>query len=181
MPGMQNKKLGRFSVWPWFIVATTIILIIGSWLLKLESSEAEKLKTELQAAIIEQIGKNSNMNKERIADISISRNLDGWNVEISLNADKGFTMVSTKLKMWQDAIAVLEPLSEINQLNDISFSWIYPVENSQNKLEDTHVMSFRVDKATRNQLIWDNVEPSILPDIVFDYQEHPVLDNRLPQ
>ncbi|MBT2569668.1 hypothetical protein J7I83_03525 [Planococcus sp. ISL-110] len=176
MTGMHKKTAQRSAVWLWLIVAAAVFLAASSWLWKAESPEAEILKTELQAIIIDQIGKKSNMNKERIADISVSRSLDGWNVKIYLNADKGFTTISTKQQMWQDALAVLEPLSEIKQLNDISLFWIYPVKNSQNKVEDKRAMSFRLDKATRDQLIWANVDPSILPDIVFDYKEHPTLN-----
>lgn len=116
------------------------------------------------------------MDKNRIDGISVSRVSKGWDAELALNADKGFTMVSTKQAMWQQAIDLLDPLSDVSQLNDISISWIYPVEDSHNNVHDESVMSFRVDKATRDQLVWDNVEPSILPDIVFDYTEHPVLN-----
>ncbi|MDQ0428718.1 hypothetical protein QOZ98_001544 [Planomicrobium stackebrandtii] len=172
MTGMQKERPFRFAVWLW-LLTTAVLLASGSWLLKTELPEAENLKTEIQAITIDRLGEKNNMNKERIDDISISRGLIGWNVEISLNADKSFTMFSTKQQIWQDAIDILEPLSGFDQLNGISLSFILPVENSLHK----SVMSFRLDKATRDQLIWSNVDPSILPDITYDYQEHPVLNN----
>lgn len=177
MTEIHKKKPKRVAVSLWLIVTAAVILAISGWLWRVESSESESLKAELQNIIIDQIGQKSNMNKERVADVSLSRGLAGWNVEIYLNADKGFTTISTKQQMWQDAIAILEPLSEINQLDDISLFWMYPVNNNQNKVVDENVMSFRLDKATRDQLIWANVDPSILPDITVDYQEDPVLNN----
>ncbi|WP_154669126.1 hypothetical protein [Planococcus antarcticus] len=141
------------------------------------SPDAESLKTELQMIVVDQIGKKSNMNKERVNDISASRGFDGWNVELALNADKGFTMISTRQQMWQHAITILELISKTNQLDDISISWIYPVKNNQNDVEDKSVMSFSLDKATRDQLIWANLDPSILPNMTLDYLEHPVLNN----
>lgn len=158
-------------------MVVVVSIATAGWLLKPESQEAKSLKADLQAVIIEQLGEKSNMDKKRIDGISVSRVSEGWDMELALNADKGFTMVSTKYTMLQQAIDVLDPLSDISQLNDISISWIYPVEDSHNDVNDESVMSFRVDKTTRNQLIWDNVEPSILPDIVFDYTEHPVLND----
>lgn len=172
----MTKRQQTF-VWSCLIAAIVFFLAIGGWLLKPDSPEKTPLKIELQAIITDQIGQKSNMNKERVADISVSGSPGDWNAEIFLNADKGFTMISTKQRMWQDALAVLEAVSGLDQLNDISLSWIYPVSNSQNKIEDRNVMSFRFDRTTRDQLIWANVDPSILPDIAFDYQEHPILNN----
>ncbi|WP_298825906.1 hypothetical protein [uncultured Planococcus sp.] len=176
MTEANKKKLQRSASWMWLLLAFIVLIAIGGWLLKPESQEAKNLKADLQAIITQQLGEKSNMDKKRIDGISVSRVSEGWNVELALNADKGFTMVSTKKAMWQQAIDILAPLSGISQLNDISISWIYPVKESQNDVKDESIMSFRMDKATRDQLIWDNVEPSILPDIVFDYTEHPVLN-----
>lgn len=176
MTETDKKKPQRSTGWMWLAVAVVVSIAIGGWLLKPESQEAKSLKVDLQAIISEQLGETSNMDKNRIDGISVSRVSKGWDAELALNADKGFTMVSTKQAMWQQAIDLLDPLSDVSQLNDISISWIYPVEDSHNNVHDESVMSFRVDKATRDQLVWDNVEPSILPDIVFDYTEHPVLN-----
>lgn len=176
MTETDKKKPQRSTGWMWLAVAIVVSIAIGGWLLKPESQEAKSLKVDLQAIISEQLGETSNMDKNRIDGISVSRVSKGWDAELALNADKGFTMVSTKQAMWQQAIDLLDPLSDVSQLNDISISWIYPVEDSHNNVHDESVMSFRVDKATRDQLVWDNVEPSILPDIVFDYTEHPVLN-----
>ncbi|MGH2318423.1 hypothetical protein ACRC6Q_11665 [Planococcus sp. SE5232] len=176
MAEANKKKLQRSASWMWLAVAFVILIAVSGWLLKSESQEAKSLKADLQAIITQQLGEKNNLDKKRIDGISVSRVSEGWNVELALNADKGFTMVSTKQAMWQQAIAILAPLSDISKLNDISISWIFPVEDSQNDVNDKSVMSFRMDKATRDQLIWGNVEPSILPDIVFDYTEHPVLN-----
>lgn len=176
MTGIQKEWPFRFMVWLWLFTAA-LFFVAGGWLLKTELPEAESLKTEIQAITFDQLGRKSNINKERIADISVARGLVGWNVEISLNADKSFPMISTKQKMWQDAIDILEPLSNISQLNDISLSWILPVETSLSTIEDNSVMSFRIDRSTRDQLIWSNIDPPILQDITFDYQEHPILNN----
>lgn len=174
MTGMQKGRKFRFGVWLW-LLTTAVLLVSGGWLLKTELPEADNLKTGIQAIIIDQLGEKTS--KERMADISLSRGLDGWNAKITLNADEEVAMDSTKQQIWQEAIDILEPLSGLDQLNDISLFWIIPVENSQNRLEDSSVMSFRLDKETRDQLIWSNVNPSILPDIAYDYQEHPVLNN----
>ncbi|WP_394120129.1 hypothetical protein [Planococcus donghaensis] len=176
MTEADKKKLQRSASWMWLLAAFVVLIAIGGWLLKPESQEAKNLKSDLQAIITQQLGEKNNMDKKRIDGISVSRVSEGWNVELALNADKGFTMVSTKQAMWQQTIDVLDPLSDISQLNDVSILWIYPVEDSHNDVKDENVMSFRMDKATRDQLFWDNVEPSILPDIVFDYTEHPILN-----
>ena len=78
--------------------------------------------------------------------------------------------------MWQQAIAILASMSKLRELNDISISWVYPVAGPNDKITDQSVMSFKLDKTTRDQLIWKNVEPSLLPDIAFDYKEHPILN-----
>ncbi|EMF47722.1 hypothetical protein B481_0730 [Planococcus halocryophilus Or1] len=115
------------------------------------------------------------MDKIRISNLVVSKNSGGWDVELSLNADKGFTMISTKQMMWQEAIKILAAVSEIDQLDEVSISWIYPVLNEQKDVEYKNVMSFTLDKATRDQLVWENLEPSILPDLVYDYEEHLIL------
>lgn len=176
MAKTHKIKQQHSSFWAWLIVAAVVLIAIGGWLLMPESQEEKSLQTDLQTVITRQLGEQSNMDKKRIDDISVSRVTEGWDAELALNADKGFTMVSTQQTMWQQAIDILGPLSEIDQLNDISISWIYPVHDSGNEVKDESVMSFWVDKATRDQLIWDRVEPSILPDIVFDYKEHAVLN-----
>lgn len=158
------------------LIIAVILIIIGGSLLKPESPEAINLKDEITTIINEQAGATSNVNrKARVSDVVLSQDSSGWDVEISLNADKKFTMISTKQMMWQDSIYILAAVSEINQLDDISLSWIYPVLNAKKDVEDKSVMSFTIDNATRDQLIWKNIEPSILPDLVYDYQEHPVL------
>lgn len=176
MAKTHKIKQQHSSFRAWLIVAAVVLIAIGGWLLMPESQEEKSLQTDLQTVITRQLGEQSNMDKKRIDDISVSRVTEGWDAELALNADKGFTMVSTQQTMWQQAIDILGPLSEIDQLNDISISWIYPVHDSGNEVKDESVMSFWVDKATRDQLIWDRVEPSILPDIVFDYKEHAVLN-----
>lgn len=176
MAKTHKIKQQHSSFGAWLIVAAVVLIAIGGWLLMPESQEEKSLQTDLQTVITRQLGEQSNMDKKRIDDISVSRVTEGWDAELALNADKGFTMVSTQQTMWQQAIDILGPLSEIDQLNDISISWIYPVHDSGNEVKDESVMSFWVDKATRDQLIWDRVEPSILPDIVFDYKEHAVLN-----
>jgi len=176
MADAYQKKQQRPGFRAWLIVAAVVLVAIGGWLLKPQSQEEKSVQTDLEAVITRQLGEQSNMDKKRIDGISISRVPEGWNAELALNADKGFTMVSTQQTMWQQAIDILGPLSEIDQLNDISISWIYPVHDSGNSVKDESVMSFWVDKATRDQLIWDRVEPSILPDLVFDYKEHAVLN-----
>lgn len=167
----NKKKLLSF----WSVTIAVIFIAIGGWLLKPESQEAKNLKNELNIIVNEQVGAISNMDKTRVSNIVVSKSSGGWDVELSLNADKGFTMISTKKMMWQNAIKILAGASEIDQLNDISLSWIYPVLNEQKSVEDKSVMSFRVDKTTRDQLIWGNIEPSVLPDLVFNYEEHPIL------
>ncbi|WP_203340813.1 hypothetical protein [Planococcus beijingensis] len=176
MATIQKKKSRLFFAWLWFLAPVIILLVVGGWMLKPESEEAKNLTARLQTTVIEELGEKSNMDKERIAKITVSRVSAGWNAEITLNADKGFTMVSTKQSMWQQAIAILKPLSELQELNDISISWVYPVVGPNDRVTDQSVMSFRLDRTTRNQLIWENVEPSLLPDIAFDYKENSVLN-----
>ena len=176
MTEADKKKPQRSTIWMWLAVAFVVSIAIGGWLLKPVSQEEKSLQADLQTIITRQLGEKSNMDKKRIDSISVSRVSESWDVELALNADKGFTMVSTQQAMWQQSIDILGPLSEISQLNDISISWIYPVKDSSNDVKDENVMSFWMDKATRDQLIWDRVEPSILPDIVFDYKEHAVLN-----
>lgn len=176
MTEIQKKKPWKSPFWQLLLVTAIVFLAVSGWLLKPGSPEEESLKTQLQEAIIEQIGKKSNMDKDRIVDISVSPRSEGWDVELVLNADKGFTMISTKQKMWEHAVAILAPLSEIRQLNDISISWIYPVKEGHADVKEANVMSFRLDKETRNQLIWENLEPSILPDIALDYRQHSALN-----
>ena len=177
MAETQKKKYRFSTAWIWLTMVLAIFLVVAvARLMQPESQEAINLKADLQSTIVEQTGKKSNMSKDRVDDISVSRVPAGWNVELFLNADKGFTLISTQQIMWQQAIAILASLSENNQLNDISISWIYPVEGQNHEVRDESVMSFRLDKSTRNQLIWENVEPSLLPDIAFDYEEHPILN-----
>ena len=176
MAKTQKKRQGLSTVWPWLMVLAIVLLAAVTWLLQPESQEATNLIAELQATIIEQTGEKNNMGKDRIDDISVSQVPEGWNVELALNADKGFTLISTKQIMWQQAIAILTPLSKISQLNDISISWIYPVEGRNHEVSDESIMSFKLNKTTRDQLIWENVEPSLLPNIAFDYEEHPILN-----
>lgn len=172
--------IAKATKWRHFVflslIIAVILIIIGGSLLKPESPEAINLKDEITTIINEQAGATSNINhKARVSDVVLSQDSSGWDVEISLNADKKFTMISTKQTMWQDSIHILAAASEINQLDDISLSWIYPVLNTKKDVEDKSVMSFTIDNATRDQLIWKNIEPSVLPDLVYDYQEHPVL------
>lgn len=176
MATMQKKKSGLSFAWPWVLGLVIILLVVGGWMLKPQSEEAKNLTARLQTTVIEELGEKNNMDKERIVDISVSQVSSGWDAEFILNADKGFTTISTKQLMWQQAIAILAPLSEFGELNDISISWVYPVAGPNDKVTDQSVMSFRLDKVTRDQLIWENVEPSLLPDIAFDYKEHSVLD-----
>ncbi|ANU15357.1 hypothetical protein [Planococcus halocryophilus] len=167
----HKKKLLSF----WSVAIAVIFIAIGGWLLKPESQEAKNLKNELYTIVNEQVGATSNMDKIRISNLVVSKNSGGWDVELSLNADKGFTMISTKQMMWQEAIKILAAVSEIDQLDEVSISWIYPVLNEQKDVEYKNVMSFTLDKATRDQLVWENLEPSILPDLVYDYEEHLIL------
>lgn len=176
MANRQKKKSGLSFAWPWFLVVGIILLAAVGWWLKPESEEAKNLTARLQTIVIEQTGEKNNMDKERIVDISVSQVSAGWNAELALNADKGFTNISTKQFMWQQAIAILASMSELRELNDISISWVYPVAGPNDKITDQSVMSFKLDKTTRDQLIWKNVEPSLLPDIAFDYKEHPILN-----
>ncbi|EGA90621.1 hypothetical protein GPDM_04649 [Planococcus donghaensis MPA1U2] len=167
----HKKKLLSF----WSVTIAVIFIAIGGWLLKPESQEAKNLKDELTTIVNEQVGAISNMDKTRVSSIVVSKSSGGWDVELSLNADKGFTMISTKQLMWQNAIKILASASEIDQLHDISLSWVYPVINEQKSIEDKSVMSFTIDKDTRDQIVWGNLEPSVLPDLVYDYEEHPIL------
>lgn len=167
MAGMQKKRKPLFALW---LLAAIVFLTAGGWLLITELPETKRLETQIQTVVSEQLGGESNTHNEHIADISVSRGLQGWNVAIVLNIDKEVQTNPAKIKLWQDALIILEPLSEINQLNNISLSWIFSAENIS-------AMSFRLDKETRDQLIWENVDPSILPDITLDYQEHSLLNN----
>ena len=176
MANRQKKKSGLSFAWRWFLILVIILLAAVGWWLKPESEDAKNLTARLQTIVIEQTGEKSNMDKERIVDISVSQVSAAWNAELVLNADKGRTNISTKQFMWQQAIAILAPLSELPELNDVSISWVYPVVGPNDKVTDQSVMSFRLDKITRDQLIWENVEPSLLPDIALDYEEHSVLD-----
>ncbi|WP_238323754.1 hypothetical protein [Planococcus donghaensis] len=160
----------------WSVAIAVIFIAIGGWLLTPESQEAKNLKNELNIIVNESVGAISNMDKTRVSSIVVSKTSGGWDVELSLNADKGFTMISTKQLMWENAIKVLESASEINQLHNISLSWIYPVLNEQKNIEDKSVMSFTIDQATRDQIVWENLEPSVLPDLVYDYVEHSLLN-----
>ncbi|TWT05274.1 hypothetical protein FQV26_12560 [Planococcus sp. CPCC 101016] len=174
MAEMQKRNIRGSG--GWLPALMIFLLMVSGWMLKPESQEAKNLKNDLQTVVIAQTGEKSNLNKKRIDDILVSRTFENWDVELVLNADKGFTIMSTKQMMWQQAIAILTPLSDSPQLNNISISWIYPVADGQNSVKDEQVMSFRLDKETRDQLIWANVEPVILPDITLDYKEHPVLN-----
>ncbi|MGB6408766.1 MAG: hypothetical protein WBF39_14900 [Planococcus donghaensis] len=167
----HTKKLQLF----WTVTIAVILIAIGGWLLKPESQEAKNLKNELNIIVNEKVGAISNMDKTRVSSIVVSKSSGGWDVELSLNADKGFTMISTKQLMRQNAIKILASASEIDQLHDISLSWVYPVINEQKSIEDKSVMSFTIDKDTRDQIVWGNLEPSVLPDLVYDYEEHPIL------
>lgn len=173
---LLKKKLWPPPFWRWLLVAAVILFAIGGWLLKPESPEMESLKTQLQEIIIDQTGEKNNMGTERIKEISLSSRSEGWEAELVLNADKGFAMISSKQTMWEHAIAILARLSAMDQLNDISISWIYPIEERQDDVKEISVMSFRFDKETRDQLIWENLEPSVLPDIALDYRQHPILN-----
>ena len=173
---MLKKKLWQSPFRQWLLVTAVILLAIGGWFLKLESPEMESLKTQLQETITDQTGKKSNMDKERIEEISLFSTSEGWNAKLVLNADKGFTMISTKQIMWEHAIAMLTHLSAMDQLNDIFIFWLYPIKEGPDDGKEISVMSFRVEKETRDQLIWENLEPSVLPDIALDYTQHPLLN-----
>ncbi|AQU78577.1 hypothetical protein [Planococcus faecalis] len=176
MTKIHKQKFWRFAALPWLLLTIAALLATGGWLLKADSQDATNVKNALQEISIDQTGATSNMNKKRISNLSVSHSSTGWNVEISINADKELTVISTKQKMLTQTIAILDSLPEIDQLEDMSFSWLYPIVNEQNEVDYQSVLSFRLDKKTREQLIWDNVTPSILPDLVIDYEERLLLE-----
>lgn len=176
MIDILKKKLWQPPLRWWLLVAAVILLAIGGWLLKPQSPEMEVLKTQLKEVIITQTGEKNNMDIDRIKEISLSSRSEGWDAELTLNADNGVTMMSSKQTMWEHSIAILARLSAMDKLSDISISWIYPIKEGQKDVKDASIMSFRLDKETRDQLIWENLEPSILPDIALDYRQHPALN-----
>ncbi len=175
MNTLQKKKSRLFKLILILIAVLAVFVTIGNGFSKPQPLEAKHLKAELHSVIIEKTGTITNMNKKRISDIIISRSSAAWDVELFLQANKRPTMMLTKETMWQQTIDILDAMSELDKIEDVSFTWIYPVLNTQEQVEDTGVMSFRLDKTTRDQLVWENVEPSILQELVYDYKEHPFL------
>lgn len=170
----QKTNMQRILVFL-LLVAVAVLILLTSTLFEKESLEAKQLKASLSSIIVEQIGTPTNLHTERISAIAISQRSDMLNAELFIHADKRESMLETKETMWQQSITLLAKLSEIERLDTLSVTWIYPVVNKQEQPKDTKVMSFTIDQATRDQLIWENVEPTILPNLVYDYKEHPIL------
>lgn len=146
---------------------------------KKEEAKPAAIEDEVVGIIHNKLGEKSSFKKDRIVEskVFLSEGVpDGTkNIILALNADESATNNMTKKKMWIDSIKIIEPLSELQGVENISIEWMYPFTDQYGNEEDSRIMLLHLDKDTLDKIKWDNFDKENLQNVAGEYFEHPAL------
>lgn len=135
--------------------------------------EPADLESQARSIVHEEIGEKNNMDKERIADLTVTELVEGSNVVIDLNASENLTNGMTRTGILMNSVEILEPLSKVGGIANIKLVWLLPLVDQYGNEEDGRVLSFVIDKETRDKINWENFDQENLATVTADYFEHP--------
>jgi len=136
------------------------------------------LTEKVELIVNDKLGSTTNTELKRLDGVEIIDDGNNDALIIVLNGNDNFTTKMIKKGMWIDSVKILEPISQIKELNEvelISIFWFLPLTNTQGNEENTIVMSFNIDIETLNQINWDNFVHNNIPNVASNYFEHSVL------
>lgn len=135
------------------------------------------LKSEIQKITFDNIGKTTNMKKDRIVELDVT-DLESGNksVYLKLNASENFTNNMTKKAMWMESIKILEPISKLEKVDGVIIHWLFPLVDQYGNEKDSQVMMFSIERETLDKINWDDFLTDNLQNVVSDYYEHPAFN-----
>ncbi|KRG13371.1 hypothetical protein ACA30_15860 [Virgibacillus soli] len=141
---------------------------------KKAKEEAEKnapIDEKITKVIYDTLGKKTNNKKDRIHKIVVSGNV----ANVWLNADENLTNNMTKKGMWIDSLKGLEELAKFEDLEIISFVWMYTFVDKYGEDSEGKIMSLDFPRDVIDKINFDKVDYNNAPDIAENYWEHNAL------
>lgn len=153
-----------------FFIGVFIALIVS---VSKEMSEPEKpltIEEKVKNAIIESIGEETNMDKERIAGIIIEDDI----AKLSLNADESLTTNLTKHSMLSNSKDLFAELDKIEGLKGYSLAWNMTLIDVKGNEFEEPVIGIWIDKP--HDVKWETFNVDNFDKIATDMYVHPVLN-----
>lgn len=134
------------------------------------------IEEQVNKIITDNIDDKNNMKKDRIVESKVVDLADGnRNIILTLNASENLSNKMTRQKMWIDSVKILEPLDALENIENISIEWLFPLVDQYGNEEDGRVMMFDMPKEVRDKINWKNFNNESIPNVSEGYFEHPAL------
>lgn len=131
------------------------------------------LAEQVYATVIETLGKSTNTNKDRIAELEVVGNY----VSVELNGSENLTTNLMRLGLLRNSSELLEALSEYSEFDEFYISWMLPLVDIHGNSEDGVVMRITMMRDELEKINWDNFNTDNFSQVADVYWEHPALKN----
>lgn len=134
-------------------------------------SEDGSPELEIEKAVVELLGEETNMDEPRIINIDALGDV----TLIEYNADSNLTGGLTRFGIWSDVIEIVRKLSEDPTQESITVNAYIPLVDQYGNEAPGKVMTVNLDKATWSKINWDNFLTDNLPNVADIYYIHPAI------
>lgn len=131
-------------------------------------------KEEITEIVVNELGAKTNMKNERIVSLT-DMHEDGTYFVIALNGNENFTSSTTKRGLQLDAATILEPISQISEIQKVVIQWYLPLIDASGNEVDTQVMIVNIERDSLEEINWDNFDVENFEVVSETYFEHAAL------
>lgn len=146
-----------------------LIMVLGSCLAE-ETEKPLTIEDKVKNAVIESLGEETNMGKERIGGIIIEKEI----AKISLNADESLTTDLTRSSMLYNSKDLFEQLDKIEGLKGYSLAWNMTLVDVKGNEFEEPVLGIWIDKP--HGVKWENFNVDNFDKVASNMYTHPVLN-----
>lgn len=117
------------------------------------------------------------IDEERLNEVTITPEGENFVVKVSAEASDNFTKNMIKGGMHIQSLDIVEKLKELPEVQDVYFSWLFPLQDAYGNSSMDEVMYYWFDRETIDKINFDNFSRGNLPNVTNDYFEHYALRN----
>lgn len=160
-----------------------------------EKDEAAKAKAEKEAKEKAAAKKKENNSIENKVKKAVHKSFGEKNdfdkkdsiVELSFNKDNGYLSVQVfgqdslttnmiKTSMWIEVTDVLDDLSKEEDIKNINFGIVFPMQDQYGKESNDTVMTLSFSRETIDKIDFGNFQHDNIPNVADEYWHHPVFN-----